>query len=204
MSAPGQQESGVDGRATGYRIRPMEAADVSGVVTIEREAFSTPWSEDTFRSLFRRPPWVLLVMEGADGGVAGYAVLGCVMEQGELANIAIRKEHRGQGLGGLLLDRVLDEASVRGVRQIFLEVRLSNTGAASLYRSRGFQEVGIRKDYYEAPREHARVLVRRLTGAPSQANPGTTDQGGASSGVADSQSVGSSGMLSPDGRLREP
>jgi [ribosomal protein S18]-alanine N-acetyltransferase len=171
-----QQESGVAVGATGYRIRPMEVADVPGVVTIEREAFSTPWSEDTFQSLFRRPPWVLLVMELSDGGLAGYAVLGCVMEQGELANIAIRKEDRGRGLGGLLLDRVLDEASVRGVRQIFLEVRLSNTGAASLYRSRGFQEIGIRKDYYEAPREHARVLVRRLAGPPSP-GPGTPEPG---------------------------
>lgn len=144
----------------------MDPSDLPGVVAIEREAFTTPWSEETFRSLFQRGPWVLLVLEeeGGASGVAGYAVLGCVMEQGELANIAVRDRDRGKGLGGFLLDHVVREAVARGVQQLFLEVRMSNTAAAALYSARGFQEIGIRKNYYEDPREHARVLVRRLTG----------------------------------------
>lgn len=142
----------------------MRPGDLPGVVAIEREAFTTPWSEETFRSLFDRAPWVLLVLEqeGGEDGVSGYAVLGCVMEQGELANIAVRSRDRGKGLGGLLLDHVVREAVARGVQQLFLEVRISNTAAAALYEARGFQEIGIRKNYYEEPREHARVLVRRL------------------------------------------
>jgi len=181
MSATGEEDSGGQARETGYRIRPMEVPDVPGVVAIEREAFSTPWSEDTFCSLFQRSHWVLLVLEGPQGVVSGYAVLGCVMEQGELANIAIRKEDRGRGLGGILLDRVLEEGATRGVHQIFLEVRISNAGAAALYRSRGFQEIGIRKDYYEEPREHARVLVRRLVG-PLSAGPRPADSQASSRG----------------------
>ncbi len=152
----------------------MCASDLAGVVAIEREAFTTPWSEETFRSLLDRPPWVLLVLEeeGGASGVAGYAVLGCIMEQGELANLAVRSRDRGKGLGGLLLDQVVQEAMVRGVRQLFLEVRVSNTAAAALYTARGFQEIGIRKNYYESPREHARVLVRRLPEGSTPAPPG--------------------------------
>lgn len=146
----------------------MDPSDLPGVVAIEREAFTTPWSEETFRSLFDRSPWVLLVLkeEGGHSGIAGYAVLGCVLEQGELANIAVRSRDRGMGLGGLLLDQVVREAVARGVQQLFLEVRVSNSAAAALYAARGFQEIGIRKNYYEEPREHARVLVRRLAEAP--------------------------------------
>jgi len=148
----------------GWHVRAMRPADLPGVVAIEGEAFTTPWSEETFRSLFDRPPWVLLVLEeeGGASGIAGYAVLGCVMEQGELANIAVRSRDRGRGLGGLLLEQVVQEAVARGVRQLFLEVRMSNTAAAALYTAHGFQEIGVRKNYYEEPREHARVLVRRL------------------------------------------
>jgi len=177
MSTP--RRPGPESESAAYRIRPMVVTDVSEVAIIEREAFSTPWSEETFRSLFHRPPWVLFVLEASPGGIAGYAVLGCVMEQAELANIAVRKQDRGKGLGGLLLDRALEEASSRGVRQIFLEVRHSNSAAVSLYGSRGFQEIGIRRDYYEAPREHARVLVRRL-GGPRSEGPGGGDSPGPS------------------------
>lgn len=144
------------------RVRPMEPRDLPEVLAIEGEAFSLPWSMETFRSLLEREPWALLVLEAPSGAVAGYAVLGCVIDQGELANIAIRAADRGRGWGATLLDGVLAEAARRGVQQLFLEVRRSNEAAAALYRSRGFQEIGIRRNYYEAPREDARVLVKRI------------------------------------------
>lgn len=152
-----------DASQSGFpRVRPMEPADLPEVLAIEQEAFSVPWSEETFRSLLDREPWVLMVLERAPGVVAGYAVLGCVMDQGELANIAIREVDRGGGWGSVLLDGVLAEADRRGILQLYLEVRRSNEAAAALYRSRGFQEIGIRRNYYEQPREDARVLVKRL------------------------------------------
>lgn len=149
-------------------VRPMRPGDLPGVMTIEGEAFSLPWSEATFRSLMGREPWALLVLEAPTGEVAGYAVLGCVADQGELANIAIRASDRGRGWGARLLDGVLEEAGRRGVHQLYLEVRRSNEAAAALYRSRGFQEVGVRRDYYEAPREDARVLVKWIDGSQSR------------------------------------
>jgi [ribosomal protein S18]-alanine N-acetyltransferase len=139
----------------------MVAADVDAVAELEALAFSTPWRADTFRTLLERPGAELLVVE-ADGELAGYAVLWCIMDQGELANIAIREADRGRGLGGILLDHVLQVARERGVRSLFLEVRVSNDAAAALYASRGFREIGRRRDYYERPREDARVLEKRL------------------------------------------
>lgn len=139
----------------------MAPGDIEVVAALEERAFSTPWRADTFRTLLERPGAELHVLD--DGGeVVGYAVLWCILDQGELANIAIREEDRGRGFGGLLLDHVLEVARSRGVRSLFLEVRESNDAAAALYRARGFHEIGRRRNYYERPREDARVLEKRL------------------------------------------
>lgn len=143
------------------KCRRMTAADVEAVAELEHAAFSTPWQADTFRTLLERPGCEMHVVE-LDDEVVGYAVLWCIMDQGELANIAIREPLRGRGLAGHLLDTVIDVARKRGVRSLFLEVRVSNTAAAALYESRGFREIGRRRNYYDQPREDARVLEKQL------------------------------------------
>jgi ribosomal-protein-alanine N-acetyltransferase len=97
-------------------------------------------------------------MEDREAGVIGYAVLWCIMDQGELANMAITPAFRGRGLGRLLLSRVLDTARERGIEAVFLEVRVSNERASRLYEQFGFVDVGKRRDYYDSPREDARVM----------------------------------------------
>lgn len=143
-------------------VRPMRREDVEEVVAIEGAAFTTPWSPATFTALLEQPRAVLLVLERGEEGVVGYAILWCVLDEGELANIALREDVRGEGLGGVLLDRVLAVARERGVRSLYLEVRESNTAARGLYASRGFGEVGRRRNYYDDPREDARVLKKIL------------------------------------------
>lgn len=148
--------------ASGVAVRKMRAADVEAVAAIEAEAFASPWSAETFASLLDRTSLELLVLEDAREGVIGYAVLWCILEQGELANVAVTPRLRGRGLGKYLLSRVLEVARARGVETIFLEVRPSNERAVELYRRLGFAEVGRRKGYYEHPREDALVMRARL------------------------------------------
>ncbi len=143
-------------------VRPMEAADVERVVAIETEAFTSPWSAETFETLLGRDGAELWVLDLPDAPVVGYAMLWCILDQGELANIAIAAEWRGRSLGAFLLDRVLEVARDRGVRSLYLEVRESNAVARHLYGSRGFIEVGRRADYYDHPREDARVLLKQF------------------------------------------
>lgn len=140
------------------RVRSMTGADVPAVVAIETDAFSTPWHADTFAGLIGRDGLELLVLDDPDDGILGYAVLWCVMDQGELANIAIRPELRGRGLGARLLGEVVDASRSRGVANLYLEVRASNQGAIALYQRFGFTDVGVRKDYYRSPKEDARVM----------------------------------------------
>jgi ribosomal-protein-alanine N-acetyltransferase len=144
------------------QVRPMKPADVARVARLEVESFSTPWSAATFRTLLRRPGAELWVAELETDGVIGYYVLWCIQDQGEVANIAVDARFRGRGIGALLLDHALDVASSRGVESVYLEVRVSNERAGALYASRGFEQIGIRRNYYERPKEDARVLRKRL------------------------------------------
>ena len=145
-------------------IRPVALSDIDEVASIEARSFSNPWQPQTFRSLISEGRAHILVAEDPDAGVVGYAVLWWVLEQGELANLAVAERFRGRGVGAALLDRVLADAGAQGVERVFLEVRTSNQRAFDLYCSRGFTQVGVRRDYYRNPREDARVLQKRLTG----------------------------------------
>ncbi len=139
----------------------MTPSDVPEVARIETTAFSTPWSEGTFRSLLDRSGVELWVAEWEDQ-LAAYAILWRVLDEGELANIAVRGDLRGRGIGSSLLGRMLEVAKDSGVRSLYLEVRESNALAREMYARRGFQEIGVRKGYYEGPREDARVLKKSL------------------------------------------
>ncbi len=150
-------------RAPKVRIRPMASGDVDAVAAIEDEAFGSPWKAETFAGLIDRDGMELLVMEGPDGAVMGYAVLWCILDQGELANIAVRPQDRGLGLGARLLEEVLSVSRARGVASLYLEVRASNQAAIALYERFGFRDVGLRRAYYQNPTEDARVMEVILT-----------------------------------------
>ena len=142
----------------------MTSSDLHEVARIETTAFSTPWSEGTFRSLLDRSGVELWVAEWGDQ-LAAYAILWRVRDEGELANIAVRTDLRGRGIGSGLLTRMLEIAQDSGVRSLYLEVRESNELAREMYARRGFHEIGVRRGYYEGPREDARVLKKSLEGA---------------------------------------
>ncbi len=141
-------------------IRRMEPEDVETVLGIESRVFTTPWQAHTFLSLIGRSGSELWVMEHPVAGILAYAVLWCILDQAELANIAVRSEYRGQGYASRLLERVLQIARDREVETIYLEVRASNARALELYERFGFSQVGVRKNYYDKPTEDA--LVMRL------------------------------------------
>jgi [ribosomal protein S18]-alanine N-acetyltransferase len=142
-------------------LRAMTAADIPIVLAIEHESYTVPWSEATFRSLLRRRDAELIVAE-AGGAVIGYAIFWTVLDQSELGNVAVTGSWRGRGIGHRLVAAVLDRAEQRGVREVFLEVRPSNTAARSLYERFGFAPVGRRRNYYQEPAEDALVLRRPI------------------------------------------
>jgi ribosomal-protein-alanine N-acetyltransferase len=145
-----------------FRIRLLREADLERVMEIERECFSTPWKEATFRGLMKRSDTDLLVAETADGWIAGYAACWTVIDQSELGNVAVAASARGSGIGGALVDAVVERIQERGATECYLEVRVSNQSAQSLYRQRGFVQVGRRPRYYSLPTEDALVMRLRI------------------------------------------
>jgi ribosomal-protein-alanine N-acetyltransferase len=145
----------------GFVIRPMREPDLPQVLEIEVACFSTPWKDATFRGLLRRTDTDLFVAE-LDDRVAGYAACWTVIDQSELGNVAVAPSARGLGMGGALVDAVVERVKERGAHECFLEVRESNEVAQSIYRDRGFSVVGRRRSYYAQPTEDALVMRLRV------------------------------------------
>ena len=141
-------------------VRAAREADLIAVAAIERESFGDPWSVDAFRSALRQGG-SFVIAEGA-GVVLGYAIAWSVVDEAELANIAVAPAARGRGIGARLLDAAIAYAEAKGCAAMYLEVRESNTRARALYASRGFEEVGRRRRYYRAPVEDALILRARV------------------------------------------
>ena len=142
-------------------VRAMRLADLDEVMVIERRSFSAPWEESTFRGLMRRPSAALLVAE-TDDELTGYSVMWFAADEGELGDIAVVPERRGEGIGRRLLRESISVAASRGTRSLYLEVRESNDVARRLYEKVGFSVVGVRKQYYTEPVEDAIVMRLNL------------------------------------------
>jgi [ribosomal protein S18]-alanine N-acetyltransferase len=144
-------------------IRKARPDDVEGVAAIERRAFSDPWSANSFRALFGNPLVHFVVAEDTPSGrLVGYMVMWFVVDESEIANLAVSDTMRRAGVGARLLDHALGTARERRCAVVFLEVRESNTAARALYASRGFEIAGRRAKYYRKPVEDALVLRRGL------------------------------------------
>ena len=144
-------------------IRPARRDDVEPVAAIEKRAFSDPWSANSFRALFGNPLVTFAIAEDAiTGRVLGYVVAWFVVDEAEIANLAVSDEARRSGIGARLLDFAVAAADQRQCRVVFLEVRESNAAARALYASRGFEVAGRRSKYYRKPVEDALVLRRGM------------------------------------------
>ena len=147
------------GASTGIAIREATRDDVPAIVALERVSFNNPWSAESMHAfLDRETARILVAVRGPE--LVGYAIIAWVLDEAELANIAVAPADRGRGVGAQLLDDGLARLAALGVRTVFLEVRGANAVAQRLYGSRGFVPVGRRRAYYENPVDDA-VLMRR-------------------------------------------
>ena len=144
------------------RVRPARSEDVPRMMEIARHsATAALWNQHSYERLFaaeRAPAYVGLVVE-EDERVVGFLV-GREVASGEweVENVAVNGDARRRGLGSRLMGEFRDLVSGRGGHDIYLEVRASNRAACALYEKWGFLETGVRKSYYQAPEEDARIL----------------------------------------------
>lgn len=141
----------------------MTEADIPAVVAIDRRSFPVPWSERSYRfELLENPAALLLVAEAtAEPGrpVVGYVGLWLLGEEAHISTLAVDPAYRRRGIGRRLLRAALERAAAAGAQAVTLEVRVSNAAAIALYRSFGFQEVGVRRGYYRDNGEDALLMT---------------------------------------------
>ena len=145
-------------------IRPMQQADVQQVALLEKQIFSRPWSADSFEKALTYPEQILLVAQEGQT-ICGYSILFAAADQADVSNIAVDPDRRGEKIGDALMREMLGRAEEEGVKEVFLEVRKSNAPAIGLYQKYGFEQIGIRKAYYEAPREDALLMKLTIAGS---------------------------------------
>lgn len=147
-------------------VRPMRRRDLDAVAAIERSIYPFPWTRGNFADslLAGHDAWVLEIEVDEHPELIGYAVVMWLPDEVHLLNLSVTSPMQGRGYGREMLRWLLRDASARGARGMLLEVRPSNTRAIALYRSSGFESIGLRRGYYPAEngREDAQVLFRRL------------------------------------------
>jgi ribosomal-protein-alanine N-acetyltransferase len=143
-------------------VRRMQLADLPDVLRNERRGYTHPWTEGIFRDCLRNGQecWLLMC---SDQNV-GHGILSVAAGESHLLNVCVHPDFQGHGFGRILVEHLLERARTREASTIFLEVRPSNVAACELYDKLGFNEVGIRENYYPSNvgREDALVLAKEL------------------------------------------
>lgn len=140
-----------------FSIRRLRREDVADVAELERKIFSDAWSERAIlETLDQKQTMLLAAYE--DKKMIGYVILYYVLEDGEIARIAVADGYRRQGVATLMLREMAILCRDIGVSKILLDVRESNVAAYAFYERRGFVRDGIRKNFYSNPVENAILM----------------------------------------------
>ena len=141
-------------------IEKMSREHLSEVASIEEMSFSLPWSLESLELMLTEQASALVALE--DGRVLGYVGMMCVLDEGQIINVAVHPDARRRGVGRSLMQAAEAYAKERGIVFLSLEVRESNIAARSMYSSLGWEEQGIRKGFYSHPVENACVMTKGI------------------------------------------
>ncbi len=143
-------------------IRPMSEDDIELVMDIEKRVYDFPWSETIFQDCLR-VGYCCWVLE-RDQVLVSYGVMSVAVSESHILNLCVHPDYQSIGLGKILLAHLLELAQEHNANMTFLEVRPSNFAAIKLYLESGFDEIGMRRNYYPAKmgREDALIFARTV------------------------------------------
>ena len=144
-----------------FCIRRMREEDLAAVADLEKEIFTDPWSENAIRESMQQAQ-TLLLSALEDGVLVGYLIVYYVLEDGEIARIAVESDSRRKGVASRLLKELAFICADNGVNKLLLDVRESNESAKAFYEKKGFVLDGVRKNYYTNPTEDAILMSLEL------------------------------------------
>lgn len=143
-------------------IREATRKDAEKIYELEIATFPMPWSLDSIIKDLEKEDTSLYYVIEADDKIVGYAGAWLVLDEGQITNVAVRKEYRKFGFGTRLVRALVNGLKERGMKEVFLEVRISNIAAQTVYRKLGFTVKGVRKRYYMDPVEDAYIMSCEL------------------------------------------
>jgi ribosomal-protein-alanine N-acetyltransferase len=149
----------------------MTLDDIPDVMELERDAFQTPWTVQSFTDELNRDVSHVLLARDEPGTLIGFVCFWALMDEAHILNIAVRKGARRKGIGRTLALEALKAAYGLGARAATLEVREKNVAAVRLYSTLGFVKAGLRRGYYENPNDNAVIMWLHDIGPALQKSP---------------------------------
>ena len=137
--------------------REMTGQDLAEVAVIEAMIFNDPWTREGFEGALATPG-NLYITACLEERTVGYCGLYRSFEEGEIVNVAVHPDFRRRGIGEEMMRFLIRKGKEQGITRFILEVREGNESAIALYRKLGFSCLGLRKDFYEKPRENAWIM----------------------------------------------
>lgn len=142
-------------------IDTLREEDIPAAASLETLCFSDAAG---FTAFVHSPACLYAAALTETGRLVAYGGISLAADEAEILNIAVHPDFRHLGIGSRLMRHLMHAAHERGAASLYLEVRASNVAAHALYRSLGFDEIGVRKNYYKSPREDAVLMARSLGG----------------------------------------
>ena len=143
------------------KIVRMNEKNIHSVKQIEDECFSNPWSFESLNAELSKVGACFYVAQNEIDAL-GYIGFNMVLDEGYIANLAVKEIYRRQGVAEALLSKVIETAKENNLSFVSLEVRESNIPAIKLYEKFQFTKQGVRKDFYRSPKENGLILTKYL------------------------------------------
>lgn len=147
---------------TFFKINDMTLADVDNCAVLEERIFAHAWSKKSIEDTLAAKENICMTVTGSDGSFVGYCIFMTSFDDADLCRIAISEKYRRNHIADNLLENALNKLKEKGIKRVLLEVRESNEPAISLYKKYGFEQIGIRKNYYSEPVENGLVFLLEI------------------------------------------
>lgn len=144
-----------------WQIQNAAPEDLEQLKNLEEQCFSIPWTREQLESQLPDEHHCFILAK-ENNQVLGYVGMMYVLDEGYISNVAVAPEARRRGIGDNLIEVLMKRARELSLSFVTLEVRESNMAAISLYKKHGFQMVGLRKKYYDLPKEDAILMTNYM------------------------------------------
>ena len=149
-----------------YQLRTMTPQDLPDVLRIERACHPLPWSEKIISDCIA-VGYHTLVVE-AENRLHGFVIFSSAAGESHILNVCVAPECRREGIASVLMQQAIATVLLQGATVMFLEARVSNVAAITLYEKLGFIETGRRENYYKTAgagnsMEDAVLMAKELT-----------------------------------------